>query len=177
MQLASGRQFWPLDPCPEEIFIEDIAAGLSRACRYGGHLRDDVEFYSVAEHSVHMAHYAARTMGSQMAFAALMHDASEGYLNDMIRPIKPSIPQYGVVERRLEAVIARRFGLTDPMPPAVKALDNRICNDELDQAMAQPVVGWRTEGGPLGVTLHFWSPFRARAEFLAAFEAYRGEAT
>lgn len=167
MQLASGRQFWPLDPRPEEIFIEDIAAALSKLCRYGGHC---LRFYSVAEHCVLMARVAL----PELKLAALMHDASEAYLSDVIRPIKRHMTQYGAIEETLEKVIARRFDLTWPMPAEVKRLDNAIIGDEVAQNMAPPPVPWRERDAPLGVTLQFWSPDEARREFTAAFAAYAG---
>jgi hypothetical protein len=165
MQTASGRQFWPLDPRPEEILIEDIAAALSKLCRYGGHTK---HFYSVAEHCVLMAQAAP----SIFAFAALMHDASEAYLSDVIRPIKRHLGGYMEHEARLEAVIAERFGLPLGMHPEVKRLDNAILTDEREQAMTNPPVPWNENDPALGVTLHFWTPERAEREFLAAFERY-----
>lgn len=52
MQTYGGMKFWPLDPDPDRIIIEDIAHALSNICRYGGHAR---KFYSVAEHSIHVS--------------------------------------------------------------------------------------------------------------------------
>lgn len=169
MQTATGRQFWPLDPLASEVYIEDIATALSKLCRYGGHCR---KFYSVAEHCVLMANAAPPSF----ALAALMHDASEAYLSDVIRPIKRHLPQYGEIEAALERVIAARFSLPWPMPAEVKALDERIIVDERDQAMAKPPVPWREHGAPLGVTLQFWSPDEAERQFLDAFRHY-GERT
>ena len=167
MQLASGRAFYPLDPRPEEIHIEDIAAALSKLCRYGGHCK---RFYSVAEHCVLMAHAAP----DGMHLAALLHDASEAYLSDVIRPIKRHLENYERIEAELERVIAQRFTLEFPMPAAVKALDNAILVDERDQAMVTPPQPWGLTEPALGVTLQFWSPEKARYEFLAAFHRYGG---
>jgi hypothetical protein len=167
MQLASGRQFFPLDPRPEEIFIDDIAASLSKLCRFGGHTR---RFYSVAEHCVHVANAA----WPQIALDALLHDASEAYLSDVIRPIKPFLSNYREIEERLEAAIAERFRLDWPMPAEIKRLDNAILADERDQAMATPPADWRLPEPPHGVTLQFWSPEKAEYEFLAAFRRLAG---
>lgn len=167
MQTASGRQFWPLDPRSDEIYIEDIAAALSKMCRYGGHVHT---FYSVAEHCVLMANAAP----DGFHLAALLHDASEAYLNDMIRPIKPHLSEYKAIEATLERAVARRFTLQWPTPPAVKHMDSAICMDERDQAMRVPPAPWILDVPPLGVTLQFWTPEKAEYEFLAAFRRYGG---
>lgn len=170
MQTATGRQFWPLDPRADEIHIADIAAGLSKLCRYGGHCK---RFYSVAEHSVLMAHAAP----DGLHLAALMHDASEAYLSDVIRPIKRHLTGYVAIEAALEKVIARRFCLQWPMPAAVKVLDERIVHDEKAQNMPPaPAVDPLTDATvpPLGVTIQFWTPEKAEFEFLAAFRRYGG---
>lgn len=167
MQTASGRAFYPLDPRPEEIHIEDIAAALSKLCRYGGHTK---QFYSVAEHCVLMAHAAP----DGMHLAALLHDASEAYLSDVIRPIKRHLSNYEAIEADLERAIARRFCIAWPMPAEVKRMDNAILVDERDQAMAKPPRDWALTESALGVTLQFWSPEKAEYEFLAAFRRYGG---
>lgn len=166
MQTVSGRQFWPLDPLPSEVYIEDIAAALSKLCRYGGQC---LRFYSVAEHCVLLAERAPR----HLAFAALMHDASEAYLCDIIRPIKAHLTNYLDIEAELERCIAHRFGLQWPMPAEVKRMDTAILADERNQVMAPPPVPWpQTTEPPLGVTLKFWTPAEAECEFLAAFRRY-----
>jgi hypothetical protein len=167
MQTATGRQFWPLDPREDEIHIEDIAAALAKLCRYGGHCK---RFYSVAEHCVLMANAAPEGL----ALAALLHDASEVYLADVIRPIKRHLTNYEHIEAELERIISQRFGLTWPMPPFVKRMDNMILADERDQAMGNPPADWRLTEPPLGVRLQFWSPDKAEFEFLTAFRRYGG---
>ena len=103
MQTFTGRKFWILDPRPEDIDIVDIARALSKQCRYAGHC---LRFYSVAEHSVHLA----RAASPDVAFEALMDDSPEAYLVDLIRPSKPAFPQYAAIENRIKAAIAARFG-------------------------------------------------------------------
>lgn len=169
MQTATGRAFWPLDPRAEEICIEDIAHGLSLNCRYGGHC---LRFYSVAEHCIHMANAAP----TGFELAALMHDASEAYLADVIRPIKAHLTNYKTIEAELDRCIARRFGLTWPMPAEVKRLDEAIIADERAQAMAPAPQAWSQwqEVAPLGVTLQFWTPAVAKDEFLKTFYWFGG---
>lgn len=127
---------------------------------------------SVAEHCVLMANAAP----TEFALAALMHDASEAYLSDVIRPIKAHLVNYKAVEAALEAAIALRFSLAHPLSPDVKALDERIIADERDQAMLPAPMAWSqwTVVPPLGVTLQFWAPEKAEFEFLAAFRRYGG---
>lgn len=169
MQTYQGRQFWPLDPRPEEVYTMDIAQALSMSCRYSGQC---LRFYSVAEHCVHVA----RAAPEPLKLTALMHDASEAYLSDVIRPIKAHLSNYLTIEAELERVIALRFGLAWPMPAEVKRLDTAILADERDQVMAPPPAPWPQIPGiePLGVTLQFWTPEQAKREFLWAFDRYGG---
>lgn len=118
-----GR-FYPLDPRPEEVKIEDIAAGLSKQCRFNGHID---RFYSVAEHSV-----IASTLTTDIHLAKwlLMHDAPEAYIGDMVRPLKAVIPQFQEIEDRIMTAIAERVGLDGDMPAEVKTIDNIMCSTE-----------------------------------------------
>jgi hypothetical protein len=169
IQTVTGKQFWPLDPRPEEVDIRDIASALSKLCRYGGQC---LRFYSVAEHCVHVAAHAP----DELKLTALLHDASEAYLSDVIRPIKSHLANYLDIEAGLERVIAKRFGLTWPWAPEVKRLDTAILADELDQVMAPPPVAWSQTTEPaLGVVLPCWTPFRAEIEFIEAFHRYGGK--
>ena len=170
MQTYTGAQFYPLAPASSPIRIDDIAAALSKLCRYGGHC---IRFYSVAEHCVHVASAAP----DDLKLAALLHDASEAYAVDIPRPLKASLPDYRAVERRIERAVAARFGLPDPLPAAVKNLDERIIVDEREQNMTPADLPWRHSRAtfePLGVTLRFWSPQEAAYQFLAAFYRYGG---
>lgn len=164
MQTYSGRQFWPIDPRPDEVHIDDIAHALSNLCRYGGHVLD---FYSVAEHSCHL-HDAA---DPEHKAWALLHDASEAFIADIIRPLKPSLKEYHAFELRVMGAICQRFGLSPGMPTEVNILDNRILADEAAQAMSAPPKPWAYNVEPLGITLGFWPPSKAKREFLTRFNA------
>jgi hypothetical protein len=171
MQISGGDQFWPLDPRPEEITIEQIAHGLSRQCRYGGHVKDEVEHYSTAEHSFHISH----TVPPEHALAALLHDAPESFLQDVIRPIKPYLTEYKPIEDRLQEMIFIKYGLDPIIPNIVHEHDMRICVDERDQVMDKPKVMWMEGVEPLGVTIQCWSPSIAKKMFLTRFhELYHG---
>lgn len=148
MQTYTGRQFYPLDARPEDILPEDIAHALSMICRYGGHVR---QFYSVAEHCLLMSHAVA----PEHALWALLHDATEAYVGDMVRPLKHHMPEYREVENRLMVVIGKRFGIDGTsMPDAVKEADNRILLDEWAALLTAPPVAWEQDGlKPLGVKI------------------------
>lgn len=164
IQTATGKQFWPIDPRPHEVCIEDIAHALSMLCRFGGHCR---RFYSVAEHSVLLAR--AATAGNKLW--ALMHDASEAYLVDVPRPLKPFLTGYREAEDKIMRAVAVKFHLRLDMPEEVKRLDVAILMDEMLQNMAAPPARWSTDTQPIGIKLQFWSPERAREEFLLTFHS------
>ncbi|MDO3431219.1 hypothetical protein QWJ46_00830 [Rhizobium sp. CBN3] len=165
MQTATGRKFWPMDPKADEVFIEDIAHALSLQCRYAGHC---LRFYSVAEHSVLMARHL-RWEGVDVALHALLHDASEAFLVDVPRPVKPYLEGYKAAEAKVMAVVCDRFSLPHEMPAVVHDADNRIIADELENLVQMEWHGKHNE--PLGVRLRYWSPEKAKEEFLATFEA------
>lgn len=170
METYSGQQFYFGNPTPESIVIQDISHALSNLCRYGGHSR---LFYSVAEHSCLLSDWAwSQDAGNaQLAFDALMHDATEGYLVDMPRPIKHKLPGYRAIEDNLARHIAAKFGLTVPMPRIIHEADSRILHDERRQVMSDSGNDWGTDSlTPLGVTIRFWDPIQAEREFVSRFQ-------
>lgn len=154
----TGR-FWPLDPRASEVSIKDIAHSLAMQCRYAGHGN---RFYSVAEHSVHIA----RNVPPRDRLAGLLHDAPEAYLVDVPRPVKRELAGYKAAEERVWLAVSAAFGLSPFIPDSVHDADARIICDEMDQNMHETDPGYID---PLGVTLEFWNPERAEAEFLAEF--------
>lgn len=172
MQTFTGRQFWPLDPDIEAIDIVDIAHSLSMQCRYAGHCRN---FYSVAEHSVLMTRaLSLQDESADVQLWALLHDATEAYLVDLPRPVKPFLQGYVEAEDALMRVIAQRFALSPDMPQAVKIADRRILADELHQNMSEPPEPWGGMLRPLGVQIRNWSPAMAKASFLREFYRIQG---
>jgi hypothetical protein len=162
IQTYTGDRIYPLDPKPEEINIEDIAHSLSLQCRYNGHCE---RFYSVAEHSLLLSYLVE----PEYALDALMHDASEAYLADIPRPIKPYLQGYYEHEASLMAKISEVFHFSWPMPDQVKEYDTRILNDERIQNMSEGKYEWDDYGEPLGVSLLFLSPNGAEKAFLERF--------
>lgn len=120
---ASRGRFYLLDPRPEDVHIADIAAGLSKQCRYNGQCD---RFYSVAEHSVLAS---MLTDAPTLAAWMLMHDAAEAYVGDMVAPLKAVLPAFVAIEARILQAIATRFGLPE-MPEAVHDLDALMCATE-----------------------------------------------
>jgi|GEM_PF-123831 len=170
MQTFTGRQYWPCDPRPNEVYIEDIAHSLSLQCRYAGHC---IKFYSVAEHSVLIARHLAAKHAPEVALAGLLHDAPEAYCVDIPRPLKPYLTNYKEIEHANWLAIARRFQIDADMPVEVHDADNRIIADELVNLREIP---WhaRYAGQELGVKLRYWSPEEAELEFLATFDGGEG---
>lgn len=169
LQTFSGLPFYAEDMTKNRISIIDIAEALSKLCRYGGHC---IDFYSVAEHSVLCYRYAReRGFDTRIQRAALLHDASEAYLVDIPRPIKPHLPGYYDLEHEIMMAVAGVYDFSWPMPPEVKHIDNAICNDERAQNMRlseHPDLHWPQEPA-LGIKLKLWSPREACSNFLAAF--------
>lgn len=159
-QTFTGRQFFPLNPRPEDIDPVDIAHALSNLCRYNGHVR---RFYSVAEHCVLMS----RTVPAEDALWALLHDATEAYVGDMVRPLKKHMPDYCAAEERVALAISERFGIPEQMPESVRDADNRIILDERAALLGDPPADWGIPGEPLGVDIQEWRPERAEREYLA----------
>lgn len=113
----SGKHFDFNNLSADAICIEDIACALSNLCRFTGHVQD---FYSVAQHSVHVSYLVE----PEFALDALLHDAAEAYIGDCSSPLKALLPDYQQIEKRVELVIARKFGIrTLGMWPEVKHAD------------------------------------------------------
>jgi hypothetical protein len=168
IQTFRGGMFFPMDPRPDEIFIEDIAHALSMQCRFAGHCN---QFYSVAEHSFAITCWLLdQGCTPEVALWALLHDASEAYLTDVPRPVKPFLAEYKPAELRLQYAIAERFRLPRDIPAEVHEADRRILADEVKQNMQEPAAPWAYMPEPLGLTLQFLSPAVAEGAFLMMYE-------
>ena len=96
------------NPTTDMIDIKDIATSLSKICRFGGHTN---RFYSVAQHSVLVSHLMKEGEGTY-ELEALMHDASEAYLGDVVKPLKVILGNnYKWLEGKFENVIAKKFDM------------------------------------------------------------------
>lgn len=164
MQTVTGRKFWPLDPRPGEIDIQDIAVGLSNECRYGGHVEDH---YSVAQHSV----YVSYQVPEEHALVGLMHDAPEAYCKDIPRPMKRYLAGYAAIETRIWRAVCDRFGMAYEMPDCVHIADNAVLLAEKAQIVTPMAVPepWNVPGKAADITIELWTPRQARAAFLDRF--------
>ncbi len=121
--MLSGRRLDLLDPTPVDIEIEDIAHGLAFVARWNGQTKGDYA-YSVAEHSLLVTDIFCRMNPKALVkwqLAALLHDAPDYVIGDMINPVKAAVgPDYGALDDRLTAAIHLRFGLPAQIPVAIK---------------------------------------------------------
>ncbi|MFQ6553660.1 YfbR-like 5'-deoxynucleotidase [Aestuariibius insulae] len=122
-RMLSGRRLDLLDPTPVDIEVEDIAHGLAFVARWNGQTMGDYP-YSVAEHSLLVETLYRRLYRSAPAkwqLAALLHDAPEYVIGDMISPVKAAVgPAYEDLDERLSAAIHIRFGLPAKIPQQIK---------------------------------------------------------
>jgi hypothetical protein len=182
-QTYTGRIVYPLDPRPEDIDIRDIAHALSHQCRFGGHSRFH---YSVAQHSLAVHELIHCYEGNEppddlpedtddiwvsYELTALLHDASEAYLIDVPRPLKPSLPEYKTAEEAWEKAIAERYKLIYPMPKTVKWADNAVLAAERDALFGVQAQPWAPlPEPPTSIrVIRRMTPEDAEAEFLTQF--------
>lgn len=122
-RMLSGRRLDLLDPTPMDIEIADIAHGLAFVARWNGQTKGDFA-YSVAEHSLLVTQIFQMQnpkAAVKWQLAALLHDAPEYVIGDMISPVKAAVGAgYGVLDDRLTAAIHLRFGLPAHIPAAIK---------------------------------------------------------
>lgn len=171
IQTYSRRRFYPLDPRAEEVYIEDIARGLSMCCRFAGQIR---EFYSVAQHSV----FVSQHCDPKDALHGLLHDASEAYIIDLPRPIKrdPAFAFYREAEKQIMRAIWEAFGLTPDEPESVHKADGRaLATEARDLFIDGPLDDWTNSiEPPCKTKIRALSPEAAEHAFLQRFaELYR----
>ncbi len=122
-RMLSGRRLDLLDPTPVDIEIQDIAHGLSFVARWNGQTNGDFP-YSVAEHSLLVERIFSElnpNSNSEARLAALLHDAPEYVLGDLISPVKAAVGYgYENLDDKLTEAIHRRFGLPAKVSPQLK---------------------------------------------------------
>lgn len=173
MQTYTGQAFEPLTPSTDQVVIEDIAHALALLCRFNGHC---LVFYSVAEHSCRVHDYlVSQGHPKGVCFWGLMHDASEAYLGDMVRPLKrqDALAVYRQAEKRVMSVIQAKYGLTPQMPTAVKHADNVLLASEKVTIMTTPPKDWMPLPDPIFMGDVGWEWQSAKTEFLERFRLYQ----
>jgi 5'-deoxynucleotidase YfbR-like HD superfamily hydrolase len=184
-RMLSGRRLDLLDPSPLDIEIEDIAHGLARVARWNGQTQGQHAF-SVAQHCVVVEGLVARLqpgIDPRWRLAALLHDAAEYVIGDMISPFKTALGyDYKAFEHRLETAIHLRFGLPAKTPEeierTIKAADRLSAYFEAVQLAGFTVAEARTYFGapPKGLELRLepLAASEAQAQYLARFAALSG---
>lgn len=181
--MLSGRRLDLINPSAVDIEIEDIAQGLSRVARWNGQTIGD-NAYSVAEHSVlveKIAHTLEPDSSREWRLAALLHDASEYVVGDMISPFKNALGvDYRAFEDKLMQAIHIRFGLNAIITPQLKKFIKRA--DKISAYLeATQIAGFSHEEsekffGPPPAAIRDWkieplSPNTARALYIERFNA------
>jgi len=182
-RMLSGRRLDLLDPSPLDIEIEDIAHGLAFVARWNGQTNGEFP-YSVAEHSVFVLELFQRLYpkaSKRDQLAALLHDAPEYVIGDMISPVKTAVgPGYEAMDKRLTGAIHLRFGLPAQIPTAVKKQIKRadkisawleateiagFSQQEADKLFGKPAFEDVTR-----MKLRPQPPMASKAAFLSAFQ-------
>jgi len=182
-RMLSGRRLDLLDPTPLDIEIADIAHGLAFVARWNGQTFGDWP-YSVAEHSLLVEEIFALAnpaLPPRWRLAALLHDAPEYVIGDMISPVKAAVgAAYGELDQRLAAAVHLRFGLPASLPPAIKQAIKRA--DRVSAWMeAVEVAGFRRDeadrlfGRPdpaslAGLSIRLRPPVEVRADFIRRYD-------
>lgn len=175
-----GGAFYLGDPRVEEVRLEDIARGLSRAQRFAGQFARIDTTYSVAEHSWLGAQYAReyyhkynQDHANFLAYWLLWHDAEEAYTGDFPVQIKEIVPELRErICRPIERVVLKAAGLgVDEKPPEVKEIDMILCATEKRDLMAQNPMwtpgSWQDLPYPAPFHCREWSPAVAEYHWLA----------
>ena len=160
-----GNRFFPLEPKIDQIHIEDIAHGLAYICRFNGQTS---EFYSVAQHSLIVCDLVVE----EFKFAALLHDAAEAYLGDMVKPLKRLLPAFADIEHRVSEIIAEAFNIPPSDYAAIKQADLIALATEKRDLMPNSTEPWLDLAGiePLADRIIAMPPQEAKQAFLQAFE-------
>ena len=163
IRLLSGVLFDYNNPAACEVSIYDIAAALSKVCRFAGHLH---QFYSVAQHAVN----TSLIVMPHFAFDALMHDTAEAFTYDIPTPLKYAVPMFKDLEVSIETAMAERFGFQYPLPEAVKVADLQMLAIE-KVALKRDYSDWQVlHGVDVSKVTHLvdlspWTPEKAEKVF------------
>lgn len=159
----SGRWWYLNDPRPDEVDVGDVAWALAHSNRFTGHVGE----YSVAAHSLHVAHIVRWLGFPELELDALLHDAHEAYVCDVSAPLKILLPDYREIERRNEVAVRAAFGVSSDTPAPVKRADLMALHDEA-LAFFPNSNAWNLTVPPSGIPLRLDpDPVRTMDRFLA----------
>lgn len=153
----TGLKFSLTDPKPEMITIEDIAAGLAHKGHYSGLTP---KYFSIAEHCLLTENLCAcinDIEDYELRLIALLHDASEAYIGDIIRPLKDLVPEFRNIENKIHEAIFKKFDLPIERLSEIKDLDNQ----------SQYIEACVFYKGVLNPIIRYLTPYQAREEFTA----------
>lgn len=170
IRVYTGTMYYPLDPRPDDVYVEDIAHALSNMCRFAGHTKD---FYSVAQHSWLVSYLVP----DYMALTGLFHDASEAYCVDLPRPIKHSgaLDAYKAIEELNEVAISKALGIFFPFPKEIKEADIRaLVTEQRDLFRVERDKEWILANKPLHYHIRPWGPKKAKRMFLRRYRELMG---
>lgn len=169
VQTESGRDFDFERPGQCEFDIYDIANALANTCRFTGHCG---HFYSVAQHCV----LVSQVVKPEEAMMGLMHDSPEAFVGDVAKPLKILLPDYSVIEHRVEEAVFDRFGIPKKLPPTIKAGDIVLLRTEQRDIMQAESHIWGFAAGaqPMSNRIQPLPPAAAREAFLDRFEQLSG---
>jgi hypothetical protein len=170
--LGSGTYFDFEDPESSEITIEDVAYGLAFEGRCAGQCYSRIlkrrVFYSVAEHCVRMS----RAVKPALALEALLHEVGEAVCGDMTAPLKALNPTFKAIEKRCEAAILAKFGVTISNPLEIKKADVRMLATERRDLLPWKGERWSMDDDtqPYSFEIIPWSPDVAARDFLNRYK-------
>ena len=160
----SGREVNLAEIKPEEISINDISAGLSKICRFSGQIN---RFYSVAQHSVILS----KIVPERLKKVALLHDASEAYIQDIIKPLKNLLGEsYTSIERKFEEAIFERFAIDIALLPEIKPFERFLYEQECKCFRQGNDTDWHTwMKSDVKIYPSFWDWRQGEALFFARY--------
>jgi len=173
-QTFTGKRFDYARTMPDMVDIEDIARALSMQCRFNGHVS---EFYSVAQHSVHVAAHLGH-LPPKGRLQGLLHDATEAYIGDVVRPLKRLMPIYAIIEERVWLAVCEHFDITEVMHPDVlKADEQMLIREAMDLLPVDILAEWDENEGPseLVASITPLDPGRAERLFMMSYRALARE--
>jgi hypothetical protein len=168
----TGTKYFLTDPHPDDVKIEDIAHALSNVARFGGHAR---VHYSVGQHSELCRQMCKQLYPQDYALQmhCLLHDASEAYIGDVVRPLKVSQPEYLALEEKTMSVIYEALGWKEPNGAElsiIKYIDNAVLLAEARDLITGGGKDWdMVTGVPWKETVVPWTPRTTNFNFLNTY--------